>query len=106
MLGIIRFYLIYYVFRSKVPYNTLALSSPNFVFPLRNGQETTIKNSLPAISLKLNDLAEKLQACYQLTTQGRFSDAINRFRQILLNIPFLIVNSKQEVIFFLIYAFF
>jgi coatomer protein complex subunit alpha (xenin) len=49
--------------RSKAAYNGLPLSSPNFVYPLRNWQEAGLKNSngLPAVGLKLNELAEKLQ---------------------------------------------
>jgi coatomer protein complex subunit alpha (xenin) len=32
-----------------------------------------------------------------LTTSGRFADAITKFRAILLNVPLLVVNSKQEM---------
>ncbi|KAI1722288.1 coatomer WD associated region domain-containing protein [Ditylenchus destructor] len=84
--------------RSKVVHNTLPLSTPNFVYPLRNWQEATARTGQPAIGLKLNDLADKLQACYHLTTAGKFADAIIKFRQILLSVPLLVVNSKQEVL--------
>jgi coatomer protein complex subunit alpha (xenin) len=84
--------------RSKAAYNTLPLSPPNFVYPLRNWQEANAKTSLPAVGLKLNELAERLQACYQLTTSGRFADAITKLRSILLSVPLLVVNSKQEVL--------
>lgn len=63
----------------------------------RNNQEASAKTSLPAIGLKLDNLVEKLQACYNLTTNGKFCDSIVKFRQILLSIPFLVVNTKQEV---------
>jgi coatomer subunit alpha len=49
------------------------------------------------ISLQLSDLAQRLQVCYQLTTSGKFGDAIVRFRQLLLAVPLLVVDSKQEV---------
>ena len=38
-----------------------------------------------------------LQACYQLTTAGKFSEAVERFRAILLSVPLLAVNTKQEI---------
>jgi len=81
-----------------VAYNALPLSTPNFLHPLRNWQEGNVKTSLPAISLKLNDLAQKLQVCYQLTTGGKFSEATTKLRQILLSVPLLVVDSKQEVL--------
>lgn len=85
-------------FSSKLSHETLPLSTPNFVYPTRNWQEANVRTSLPAISVKLSDLAEKLQGCYQLTTAGKFAEAIVKFRQIMYNIPFLVVNSKQEVL--------
>ncbi|CAG0880019.1 unnamed protein product, partial [Cyprideis torosa] len=53
---------------------------------------------LPAVPLKLNDLVGRLQVCYQLTTAGKFSESVDRFRGLLLSIPFLIVDSKQELV--------
>jgi coatomer protein complex subunit alpha (xenin) len=47
--------------------------------------------------MRNSDLAQRLQHCYQFTTTGKFGDAIIRFRQILLSIPLLVVDSKQEV---------
>uniref|UniRef100_A0A914GUL9 Coatomer subunit alpha n=1 Tax=Globodera rostochiensis TaxID=31243 RepID=A0A914GUL9_GLORO len=83
--------------KSRVAYTAFPLSPPNFVFPARNWQEATPKTSLPATSLKLTELAQRLQVCYQLTTSGKFGDAIQRFRQLLLAVPLLVVDSKQEV---------
>lgn len=34
---------------------------------------------------------------YQLTTQGKFSDAAERFHSILLSVPLLIVDTKEEM---------
>ncbi|KAH8862847.1 Coatomer subunit alpha [Schistosoma japonicum] len=33
---------------------------------------------------------------YQLTTKGKFQEAVNRFRTILLSIPLLVVDSSEE----------
>ena len=49
------------------------------------------------VGLKLSDLVQRLQVAYQLTTQGKFSDAIEKFRTILLNVPLLVVDNKQEI---------
>merc|ERR1712027_171871 len=54
------------------------------------------KNGLPAVGLKLADLVSRLQSAYQLTTAGKFTEAISSFRSILLSIPLLVVESKTE----------
>jgi len=38
-----------------------------------------------------------LQTCYQLTTAGKFGDAMEKFRSLLLSIPFLVVDNKQDM---------
>jgi len=38
-----------------------------------------------------------LQDAYKLTTQGKFEDAILKFRDILLSVPLLVVDKKQEI---------
>nr|CAD2173418.1 unnamed protein product [Meloidogyne enterolobii] len=84
--------------KSRVACCAMPLSPPNFIYPMRNWQESLPKSSLPAVSLKLNDLAQRLQICYKLTTDGKFVESVQRFRQILLCIPLLVVDSKQEVL--------
>ncbi len=64
--------------------------------PLSNWKDCGPKSGLPAVGLKLNDLVQRLQSCYQLTTAGKFSDAIEKFRSILLSVPLLVVESKQD----------
>ena len=49
------------------------------------------------VGLKLSDLVQRLQVAYQLTTQGKFADAIEKFRVILLSVPLLVVDNKQEI---------
>lgn len=60
-------------------------------------QESGPKNGLPAVGLRLSDLIARLQQCYQLTTSGRFEEAVERFRSILLSVPLLVVDNKQEI---------
>ncbi|MEQ2218718.1 hypothetical protein XENOCAPTIV_007228, partial [Xenoophorus captivus] len=55
------------------------------------------KQGLPAVGLRLSDLISRLQQCYQLTTAGRFEEAVERFRAILLSVPLLVVDNKQEI---------
>lgn len=38
-----------------------------------------------------------LKICYQLTTAGKFSEAVDRFRGLLLSVPLLIVDNREEV---------
>ena len=49
-------------------------------YPQSNWKEAGPKNGLPAVGLKLNDLVQRLQTCYQLTTGGKFNDAIVKLR--------------------------
>lgn len=49
------------------------------------------------MGLRLSDLITRLQQCYQLTTSGRFEEAVERFRSILLSVPLLVVDNKQEI---------
>jgi len=67
-----------------------------FAYPQSNWKEVNPKHSLPAVGLKLNDLVSRLQTAYQLTTSGKFAEASENFRSILLNIPLLVVETKQE----------
>jgi coatomer subunit alpha len=38
-----------------------------------------------------------LQVCYQMTTGGKFQEAVEKLRSLLLSIPLLVVDSRQEV---------
>lgn len=49
------------------------------------------------MGLKLHDLIQRLQLCYQLTTVGKFEEAVDKFRSILLSVPLLVVDNKQEI---------
>jgi len=60
-------------------------------------KEAGAKGGVPAVGLKLNDLVQRLQVAYQLTTQGKFQEAVDRFRSILLGVPLLVVDSKQDI---------
>ncbi|KAJ1346487.1 hypothetical protein KIN20_001277 [Parelaphostrongylus tenuis] len=82
---------------SRICYTALPSSKVLFGYPLRNWLEASGKNGLPAVSVTLADLASRLQGCYHLTTAGKFSDAIEKLRRILLFVPLLVVASKQEV---------
>lgn len=45
----------------------------------------------------MGDLAKKLQAAYQNTTAGKFTEAVDQLRGILLAVPLLVVASRNEV---------
>lgn len=60
-------------------------------------KEAGAKGGVPAIGLKLNDLVQRLQVAYQLTTQGKFQEAVERFQSILLSVPLLVVDNKQDI---------
>ncbi|VDM93665.1 unnamed protein product, partial [Onchocerca ochengi] len=82
---------------SRAAYEGLPSAGPNFVYRLRNWQDGGGRSGLPAVSLHLGDLAARLQICYQLTTSGKFGEAVEKLRQLLLSVPLLVVDSKQEM---------
>jgi len=68
-----------------------------FVWLIVFRKEAGAKGGVPAVGMKLNDLIQRLQVAYQLTTQGKFQEAVDRFRSILLSVPLLVVDSKQDI---------
>ena len=60
-------------------------------------KEAGARGGVPAVGLKLSDLVQRLQAAYQLTTQGKFTEATEKFRTLLLSVPLLVVDNKQEI---------
>ncbi|RNA31962.1 coatomer subunit alpha [Brachionus plicatilis] len=83
--------------RSRTCFTALPSLPPLFAYPLRSLNVQNQKNVLPAVGLKLNDLIQRLQKAYDLTTNGKFSEAIDTFRSILLSVPLLVVENKQEI---------
>ncbi|XP_023224658.1 coatomer subunit alpha-like [Centruroides sculpturatus] len=83
--------------RARAAYQALPYIPTLHTYPQRNWKEGSGKNSAPAIGCKLSDLIQRLQTCYQLTTSGKFQEAIDRFRTLLLNVLLLVVETKQEI---------
>lgn len=48
--------------------------------------------------MKLEELVARLQLAYRLTTNGRFQEAVDIFRSILLSVPLLVVESRQDIL--------
>jgi coatomer protein complex subunit alpha (xenin) len=48
--------------------------------------------------LKLEELVGRLQVAYRLTTNGKFQEAVEKFRSILLSVPLLVVESRQDIL--------
>ncbi len=73
--------------RSRTSYEAMPAGAPALHgYPQSNWKEAGPKNGLPAVGTRLNDLVSGLQGCYQLTTGGKFGDAIDKFRSILLQV--------------------
>ncbi|VDP73129.1 unnamed protein product, partial [Schistosoma curassoni] len=81
---------------SRIMCTALPLVPSQFAYPQRNWKKISSTSALPAPVISLNELITRLQTAYQLTTKGKFQDAINRFRIILLSIPLLVVDSPSE----------
>merc|ERR1719150_3071739 len=65
-------------------------------YPQSNWRDAKPNTGLPQVGLKLNDLSERLQSSYKLTTGGKFVEASENFRSILLSIPLLVIETKQD----------
>ncbi|OXU23054.1 hypothetical protein TSAR_001438 [Trichomalopsis sarcophagae] len=81
--------------RTSLSLNSNVPSLHNYL--LRNWKETNLKSSFPATVLKLPNLIQRLQISYQLTTSGKFVEAIDKMQSLLLTIPLLIVDSRQDI---------
>ncbi|XP_077868363.1 coatomer subunit alpha-like isoform X2 [Saccoglossus kowalevskii] len=83
--------------RARTAYIALPALPSMFGNPHRNWREAGARGGVPAVGLKLNHLVQRLQLAYQMTTQGKFVEATERFRSILLSVPLLVVDNKQEI---------
>ena len=103
--------------RSHLSFSALPNMPSLYVYPSRKDAKV-----LPAVGVKISDLSQDklkvtscvkhvfesrtavncsdlvyLQHCYELTTQGKFNEALDKFRSLLLNIPIIVVDSKAEI---------
>ncbi|KAL3194898.1 hypothetical protein MRX96_045810 [Rhipicephalus microplus] len=84
--------------RSRTAFQGLPELPCLYGHPLRNWRDaSSAKSALPAIGCKLSDLLDRLQVCYQLTTSGKFSEAVEKFRALLLSVLLLAVDTRQEM---------
>ncbi|KAL5010139.1 hypothetical protein ScPMuIL_012444 [Solemya velum] len=83
--------------RSRTCFQAFSSLPPLFGYPHRNWKEAGARAGVPAVGLKLSTLVQQLQVAYQMTTTGKFPDAIDKFRSILLSVPLLVVDNKQEI---------
>ncbi|XP_074099177.1 coatomer subunit alpha [Cotesia typhae] len=83
--------------RSRTSYACLPNIPSLNGFPLRNWKTATPKTGLPAVGLQLTELVQRLQVCYQLTTGGKFTEAIEKLQAILLSVPLLVVDTRQDI---------
>ncbi|PZC80682.1 hypothetical protein B5X24_HaOG214083 [Helicoverpa armigera] len=65
-----------------------------FVAPTRGTSAAQAAGKLPT---KLNDLVTQLQQCYQLTTAGKFTEAVERLQRIAMSVPLLQLDTKPEL---------
>ncbi|XP_026729965.1 coatomer subunit alpha isoform X2 [Trichoplusia ni] len=83
--------------RGRVSFAALASLPPLAAHLHRNWKEASGKDLLPVVTAKLNDLVSQLQQCYQLTTAGKFTEAVERLQRIAQSVPLLHVDSKPEL---------
>ncbi|KAL4708469.1 hypothetical protein ACJJTC_014077 [Scirpophaga incertulas] len=81
----------------RVTFGALPSLPPLFASLHRNWNEASGKDLLPVLTLKLNDLVNQLQQCYQLTTAGKFTEAVEKLQNVVRSVPLLHVESKAEL---------
>lgn len=85
--------------RSRTIFTALPSLPGLFAYPLRNWRDAhSPKLFYPAVGLKLEELVARLQIAYRLTTNGKFQEAVEKFRSILLSVPLLVVESRQDIL--------
>ena len=82
---------------SKTSFVAMPGLPPLFCYPHRNYKDAGARGGLPQNSLKLTDLVNNLQDAYKLITQGKFEEAILKFRKTLLSVPLLVLDTKQQI---------
>lgn len=82
---------------ARTSYAALPNLQPLIGYPQRNWKELQAKKANPTIGMQLKELVQRLQLCYQLTTGGKFTEAVAKLQSILISIPLLIVESRQEI---------
>lgn len=83
--------------RSRTCFATLPNVPSLYGYPQRNWKDVVAKNALPAVGLHLSDLVQRLQVCYQLTTGGKFAEAVEKLQAILMSVPLLVVDTRQDI---------
>ncbi|XP_065347768.1 coatomer subunit alpha [Cloeon dipterum] len=83
--------------RSKTSFAALPLLPALLAYPQRSYKGPNPNGRLPAVGLKLSVLVQRLQNCYQLTTNAKFQEAVKNLRALLLSIPLLVVENRQEI---------
>ena len=66
-------------------------------FPHRNWRDAGPKGGLPNCPIKLDDLVAQLQEAYKLTSKGKFPDAIDMMRRIILLATLTVVDTKARI---------
>lgn len=83
--------------RSRTSFASLPNIPSLYGYPQRNWKDATSKTGVPAVGLHLADLVQRLQVCYQLTTAGKFAETIEKLQGILLSVPLLVVDTRQDI---------
>ncbi|XP_047539702.1 coatomer subunit alpha isoform X1 [Vanessa atalanta] len=83
--------------RARLQFGALPLVAPLAAHLHRNWKEASGRDLLPVLTVKLNDLVAQLQQCYQLTTSGKFTEAIERLQRLVRVVPLLQLETKQEL---------
>ncbi|GAB6029858.1 hypothetical protein CHUAL_005567 [Chamberlinius hualienensis] len=86
------------IFQATTAHVGLMSEMPNLEIPLCRKPKPGCNdgNGLPAPIVQIGDLLKKLQVGYAFTTSGKFNEAIDEFRSILIRTPFLLTLDKTE----------
>ena len=63
----------------------------------RNAEDRVFSTDLHLQAYSLDGVSESLKKAYKLFTDGKFSNALQAFNQMLWTIPLVVVASRKEV---------
>ncbi|XP_017770594.1 PREDICTED: coatomer subunit alpha [Nicrophorus vespilloides] len=90
-----------------IPYRTLFLDmyrssrticSWQQILPPQFCNNLDTNKAAPFVHTKLTDLIQRLHVCYQLTTGGKFTEAIEKMQLLLLQVTLIVAESKNAVV--------
>lgn len=82
------------IFKKIYSSSTVKVSGLAFINP--TNLQLSLDGKKPYVMVTTNQLSGLIRTAYRYTSEGKFQDALETFREILLHIPFLVLRDPKE----------